>query len=99
MENEFIATQVLEKDPDLTDDVKEMLEKQNSKSLMVTESDKIKYELKIKKLKQEAEKNWNLFYKRNSTNFFKDRSWTTREFQELLGGDESTEQKVLLEVG
>lgn len=73
MENEFIATQVLENDPDLTEDVKEMLEKQNSKSRMVTESDKIKYELKIKKLKQEAEKNWNLFYKRNSTNFFKDR--------------------------
>lgn len=73
MENEFIATQVLENDPDLTDDVKEMLEKQNSKSRMVTESDKIKYELKIKKLKQEAEKNWNLFYKRNSANFFKDR--------------------------
>lgn len=73
MENEFINTLVLENDPDLTEDVKEMLEKQNSKSRMVTESDKIKYELKIKKLKQEAEKNWNLFYKRNSTNFFKDR--------------------------
>lgn len=35
------------------------------------------------KLEQEAQKNWDLFYKRNSTNFFKDRHWTTREFEEL----------------
>ena len=35
------------------------------------------------KLEKEAQKNWDLFYKRNSTNFFKDRHWTTREFQEL----------------
>lgn len=35
------------------------------------------------KLEKEAQKNWDLFYKRNSTNFFKDRHWTTREFEEL----------------
>uniref|UniRef100_F7C4G1 Methyltransferase 6, tRNA N3-cytidine n=1 Tax=Ornithorhynchus anatinus TaxID=9258 RepID=F7C4G1_ORNAN len=35
------------------------------------------------KLEEEAQKNWDLFYKRNSTNFFKDRHWTTREFEEL----------------
>lgn len=74
MDNEFIPTQVLYKDPDLTDDVKEMLEKQNRRRMaFVTESDKIKHELKIRKLKEEAEKSWDLFYKRNSTNFFKDR--------------------------
>ncbi|XP_063466862.1 tRNA N(3)-methylcytidine methyltransferase METTL6 isoform X6 [Symphalangus syndactylus] len=38
---------------------------------------------KQQKLEQEAQKNWDLFYKRNSTNFFKDRHWTTREFEEL----------------
>ena len=37
------------------------------------------------KLEAEAKKNWNLFYKRNSTKFFKDRHWTTREFHELCG--------------
>lgn len=35
------------------------------------------------KLEKEAQKNWDLFYKRNTTNFFKDRHWTTREFEEL----------------
>ena len=37
------------------------------------------------KLEQEARKHWDLFYKRNSTHFFKDRHWITREFPELLG--------------
>ena len=32
----------------------------------------------------QAAKNWNDFYRRNSTNFFKDRHWTWREFPELL---------------
>jgi len=41
-------------------------------------------DFKRDKLEKEAVKNWDLFYKRNSTNFFKDRHWTTREFQELL---------------
>ena len=35
------------------------------------------------KLEKEAQKSWDLFYKRNKTNFFKDRHWTTREFEEL----------------
>ncbi len=42
-------------------------------------------EFKQTKLEKEAQRNWDLFYKRNSVNFFKDRHWTTREFQELAG--------------
>ncbi|XP_076986201.1 tRNA N(3)-cytidine methyltransferase METTL6 isoform X2 [Tamandua tetradactyla] len=40
-------------------------------------------DFKQQKLEKEAQKNWDLFYKRNSTNFFKDRHWTSREFKEL----------------
>lgn len=40
-------------------------------------------DFKQQKLETEAQKNWDLFYKRNTTNFFKDRHWTTREFDEL----------------
>ena len=40
-------------------------------------------EFKQNKLEQEAQKNWDLFYKRNTTKFFKDRHWTKREFLEL----------------
>lgn len=53
------------------------------------------------KLEKEAKKNWDLFYKRNSTHFFKDRHWITREFPELLHALSELDQSrpVLLEVG
>lgn len=41
-------------------------------------------DFKKNKLEKEAKKNWDLFYKRNATHFFKDRHWITREFPELL---------------
>uniref|UniRef100_A0A3P9JUU0 tRNA N(3)-cytidine methyltransferase n=1 Tax=Oryzias latipes TaxID=8090 RepID=A0A3P9JUU0_ORYLA len=57
-------------------------------------------EFKQIKLEKEAQKNWDLFYKRNTTNFFKDRHWTTREFEELKECCEFESQKlVLLEAG
>ncbi|XP_062070888.1 tRNA N(3)-methylcytidine methyltransferase METTL6 isoform X2 [Lepus europaeus] len=55
---------------------------------------------KQQKLEKEAQKNWDLFYKRNSTNFFKDRHWTTREFEELRSCREFEGQKLtVLEAG
>lgn len=49
-------------------------------------------------LEKNAKKHWDLFYKRNEDRFFKDRHWTTREFEELLGlGDDN--KKILFEVG
>uniref|UniRef100_A0A667XT24 tRNA N(3)-cytidine methyltransferase n=1 Tax=Myripristis murdjan TaxID=586833 RepID=A0A667XT24_9TELE len=57
-------------------------------------------EFRQMKLEKEAQKNWDLFYKRNSTNFFKDRHWTTREFEELRACREFESQRlVLLEAG
>ncbi|KAK3580592.1 hypothetical protein CHS0354_002692 [Potamilus streckersoni] len=58
----------------LTDEEKVKLEKDNT---LVTE-------FKQRKLELEAEKNWDLFYKRNTTKFFKDRHWTKREFIDLV---------------
>ncbi|KAJ2751578.1 hypothetical protein GGI19_004397 [Coemansia pectinata] len=53
-----------------------------------------------KKYKDEAGRNWDKFYNRNSTNFFKDRNWTDREFEELRPGHTFSEQNpVLLEIG
>jgi methyltransferase-like protein 6 len=48
------------------------------------------------KTKQQTKKAWDLFYKRNTTNFFKDRHWIVGEFIDL---QTLTEQKSLLEVG
>ncbi|XP_068586011.1 tRNA N(3)-methylcytidine methyltransferase METTL6 [Cebidichthys violaceus] len=57
-------------------------------------------DFKRMKLEKEAQKNWDLFYKRNTTNFFKDRHWTTREFDELKACREFESQRlVLLEAG
>lgn len=60
--------------------------------------------LKASKLEIDAQKNWDLFYKRNETRFFKDRHWTTREFGDLLecngdGESHDNDVKYLLEVG
>lgn len=35
------------------------------------------------KYRRESSKSWNLFYKRNTTKFYRDRHWTDREFPEL----------------
>ncbi len=35
------------------------------------------------KLEKEAQRNWDLFYKRHATHFFKDRHWIMREFPDL----------------
>uniref|UniRef100_A0A3B3SSI1 tRNA N(3)-cytidine methyltransferase n=1 Tax=Paramormyrops kingsleyae TaxID=1676925 RepID=A0A3B3SSI1_9TELE len=76
------------------------------RSLTEEELEKLKNDLSLvsdfkqQKLEKEAQKNWDLFYKRNTVNFFKDRHWTTREFEELRGCRESENQKlVLLEAG
>lgn len=53
-------------------------------------------DFKQMKLEREAQKNWDLFYKRNSTHFFKDRHWTTREFEELKACREVTRQDIYL---
>ncbi|CAH7686987.1 S-adenosyl-L-methionine-dependent methyltransferase, partial [Phakopsora pachyrhizi] len=63
----------------------------------------------VEKLKKEAPRNWDIFYKTHSNHFFKDRNWTTQVFEVLkdkeldLSLDEKGEdlitKKVLLEVG
>jgi len=55
-------------------------------------------EFEKNKLEHEAAKNWDLFYKRNKTNFYKDRHWTLREFEELSGITDG-KKKTILEVG
>ncbi|CAH1238675.1 METTL6 [Branchiostoma lanceolatum] len=73
----------------LTDEDRDRLKKQD---------DKIVSDFKQQKLEKEAQRNWDLFYKRNSTNFFKDRHWTAREFEELANSQKDA-PLVLLEAG
>jgi methyltransferase-like protein 6 len=61
-------------------------------------------DFKKNKLELEAKKNWDLFYRRNKANFFKDRYWTFREFDELnddqaVNLNENGFNKLLLEIG
>lgn len=64
MENNFQIPLVLSEPPELTEEMKKVLEKQNSR--IVTD-------FKAKQLEQQAARNWDCFYKRNGTRFFKDR--------------------------
>lgn len=78
----------------LTEEELEKLQKQNSRVVS---------EFNAAKLEKDALRNWDLFYKRNETRFFKDRNWTCREFEELLS-EPSTDpdthyRKLMLEVG
>ena len=65
MEDEaFLKPVVLPQRPELTEEIKVILEKQNSRMIS---------EFKANKLEVQAAKNWDSFYKRNETRFFKDR--------------------------
>lgn len=72
----------------LSEEDQEKLQKQDNR--LVTP-------FQAQQLEKNAKKNWDLFYKRNETRFFKDRHWTTREFIELVGSAEN--KRTLLEVG
>ncbi len=59
---------------------------------------------RIEKLEKEAARNWNKFYKNNTTNFFKDRHYLGQEMPELLQACEAAEKEgkppiVWMEVG
>ncbi|XP_037081643.1 LOW QUALITY PROTEIN: tRNA N(3)-methylcytidine methyltransferase METTL6-like [Pollicipes pollicipes] len=75
----------------LSDDSKHKLQMQESRGLVG--------QFKQLKLEQEAAKNWDKFYKRNETRFYKDRHWTTREFEDLADCSCNGQTKILFEVG
>lgn len=66
---------------------------------MKAQDSRLVSQFRANQLEKDAKKHWDLFYKRNDTRFFKDRHWSTREFDELLdlGGEEN--KNALLEVG
>ena len=70
---------------ELSESQLEQLEKQNKRMISQFEATK---------LEREARKHWDKFYMRNTTNFFKDRHWTEREFPEL-----SSENLKIIELG
>ncbi|KAI4458925.1 methyltransferase-related [Holotrichia oblita] len=77
----------------LTPEERDALQSQNTR--LVTQ-------FQAESLEKNARKHWDLFYKRNEDKFFRDRHWTTREFNELLDENncENTNRiKTLLEIG
>lgn len=65
---------------------------------MLAQNSRLVSEYRAQQLEIDAKKHWDLFYKRNDTRFFKDRHWTTREFEELLDCG-NTDGRSILEVG
>lgn len=66
--------------------------------LLQNQNTRLVPEAKATRLEKDAKRHWDLFYKRNETKFFRDRHWTTREFQELINFDPE-QQIVYLELG
>ena len=54
-----------------------------------------------RRLEIDAQRNWDIFYRNNTTNFYKDRHYLTREFNELTEALKSDEcqQTTLLDLG
>lgn len=71
----------------LTEEERIFLDNQNSRP--ISDFMRIKFE-------KDAQRYWDLFYKRNCEKFFKNRYWTTKEFEELAEG---SQEKSLLEIG
>jgi len=51
------------------------------------------------KFEREAKKHWDIFYKNNKDNFFKDRHYIEREFKEIREYKEKNEKFTLCEIG
>lgn len=66
---------------DLTDELKAELDR----ALAQNEATLPQYW--INKYKKDQQRNWELFYKRNEVNFFKDRTWLDREFDREIDGE------------
>ncbi|XP_022227009.2 tRNA N(3)-methylcytidine methyltransferase METTL6 [Drosophila obscura] len=91
--DQLIADVFTTRAKELSAEEKQKLEEQNKRLVP---------EFRANKLEVEAQRHWDIFYKRNETRFFKDRHWTTREFQELLDQSdirEAEQRRTLLEVG
>ncbi|XP_001599343.1 tRNA N(3)-methylcytidine methyltransferase METTL6 [Nasonia vitripennis] len=66
---------------------------------MEAQNSRLVSDFQAMQLEKNAKKHWDLFYKRNEVRFFKDRHWTTREFEELLGLGGVETPQCLFEVG
>ncbi|KAI9094659.1 S-adenosyl-L-methionine-dependent methyltransferase [Phlyctochytrium arcticum] len=67
--------------------------------VVLANQDKTVSDFQYNKLIKDYVRNWDLFYKRNTTNFFKDRHWTAQEFEELRPESKPPQSKRLLELG
>ena len=75
-------------------------EMKNEADLVLSKEPASSFQPMIKRrLEIEAAKNWDIFYKNNTTNFYKDRHYLLREFVELEQGLNKEQSVVLLDLG
>ena len=56
---------------------------EEAEEILQTEATSKLTDMTYRRLDIEAQKNWDIFYKNNTTNFYKDRHYLAREFSEL----------------
>lgn len=100
-ENKNESHRVYEWTPEMTEKAKKLLEEDKVKFNDNMYSTSLFLPDLLERLERESAKYWNLFYKHNQTNFFKDRHYIMREFPEMLetAAKLSPADLVLLDVG
>ena len=74
----------------------EMIEEANK---IITQDGKNVSDFLYNKFEKDAKRNWDIFYKNNKTNFFKDRHYIEREFTELAEMKGKEDKFTLCELG
>ena len=74
---------------------------QSAEKILQSEAESSFQPMIQRRLEIDAQRNWDIFYRNNTTNFYKDRHYLTREFNELTDAlkVENDQQVTLLDLG
>lgn len=83
IQTKFLAVSSVLQVPACNQPNQSMASNQDPPSVILSQNRQVAQPFWVNKLKSEAPKNWDLFYKTHANNFFKDRNWTSIEFEEI----------------
>ncbi|KAL5104634.1 tRNA N 3 methylcytidine methyltransferase METTL6 [Taenia crassiceps] len=98
--SDFQSNSLVKDDPFSVEGLEDMTISEEAQSIIDRQLATMCSTFEHKKLQEDAGRNWDRFYNRHGTRFFKNRHWTKREFQELVEISENEAVQVnILEIG